>query len=182
MIFRQDNETGSQRRPPGRGLHRCGAAPRVRPVLRGEVVRLAFDRTTLGRMRGLVRSFALAQGIGNERAHDLVLAVCEIATNSVVHAGGEGVLRIWRAGGAVVCEVRDAGRGIGDRRAGLDPPDPEDLGGRGLWLAGQLADRVQAYVACGHGVVRVQMRVAQAPAGASSGARASSAFVDAGRG
>jgi anti-sigma regulatory factor (Ser/Thr protein kinase) len=176
MIFRHDSE-GAQRLLPWRRPHHSGAAARARPVLRGDVVRLAFDCAALGRLRGLVRSFALAQGIGHARAHDLVLAVCEIATNSVVHGGGAGVLRMWREGGAVVCEVRDAGRGIGDQRAGHRRPDPDDPGGRGLWLAHQLADRVEARVACGHGVVRVQMRVAQARARASSSARASSAVA-----
>jgi hypothetical protein len=41
----------------------------------------------------------------------LVLAVDEVATNSLRHGGGRGTLRIWRDADAVVCEVRDAAAG-----------------------------------------------------------------------
>ena len=35
-------------------------------------------------------------GLGQSRREDLVLAVDELATNSVRHGGGRGILRIWR--------------------------------------------------------------------------------------
>ena len=44
------------------------------------------------------------------RIANLVLAVNEVATNSVVHGGGKGSFRIWRDAGALSCEIRDAGR------------------------------------------------------------------------
>jgi anti-sigma regulatory factor (Ser/Thr protein kinase) len=43
----------------------------------------------------------------SERLEDVALAVGEIATNSIRHGGGSGVLRIWADDGHVVCEVRD---------------------------------------------------------------------------
>jgi anti-sigma regulatory factor (Ser/Thr protein kinase) len=130
----------------------------------GAVVQHAFDRWSLGELRRMVQACAVGAGIARERVLDLVLAANEVATNSVVHGGGDGVLRIWREPAAVVCEVHDAGSGIADPLAGRRRPHPGEQGGRGLWLANQLGDLVQLRVLDGHGVVRVHMRVDQAGA------------------
>jgi anti-sigma regulatory factor (Ser/Thr protein kinase) len=129
------------------------------PEPRGAVVQQAFDRLSLGELRRVVRSCGAGAGMDRERVLDFVLAANEVATNSVVHGGGGGVLRIWRESATVVCEVRDGGRGIADPLAGRRLPGPADLGGRGLWLANQVGDLVQLRVLDGHGVVRVHMRV-----------------------
>ncbi|HSK35434.1 MAG TPA: ATP-binding protein, partial [Actinomycetota bacterium] len=75
-------------------------------------------------------------------APDLVQAVDELATNSLRHGGGRGTLRIWRDAGALVCEVRDAGR-LEDPMAGRERPAAERDRGRGLWMVNQLCDLVQ---------------------------------------
>ena len=85
---------------------------------------------------------AAAAGLGPDRTADLVLAVDEIASNSLRHGGGRGTLRIWREDGALVCEVRDAGR-IEDPLAGRQRPALDRDGGRGLWRVNQLCDLVQ---------------------------------------
>jgi anti-sigma regulatory factor (Ser/Thr protein kinase) len=73
---------------------------------------------------------------------DLVLAVNEVAANSIAHGGGSGTLRVWRDGGALVCEVSDRGH-LDDPLADRRRPAPGQDGGRGLWLANQLCDLVQ---------------------------------------
>jgi anti-sigma regulatory factor (Ser/Thr protein kinase) len=85
---------------------------------------------------------AAAAGLDRARTADLVLAVDEVATNSLRHGGGRGTLRIWRDAGALVCEVRDAGR-LEDPMAGRERPAAERDRGRGLWMVNQLCDLVQ---------------------------------------
>lgn len=77
-----------------------------------------------------------------ERAEELLLAVNEIATNSLTHTGRGGTLRIWQAHGALVCEVHDSGH-IPDPLAGRHIPTPHALHGRGLWIVNQLCDLVE---------------------------------------
>jgi anti-sigma regulatory factor (Ser/Thr protein kinase) len=95
-----------------------------------------------------VRRFALAQamrlGMTGERLMDVELAVAELTTNSVVHGGGHGTLAIWAEQEQLVCEVRDAGR-LTDPLAGRRPPEPGQLGGRGLMLVHYVADLVRIH-------------------------------------
>ncbi len=60
-------------------------------------------------MRGLVTAHAARAGLAEGRAADLLLAVNEVATNSLLHGGGRGTVRLWREADALVCEVRDEG-------------------------------------------------------------------------
>jgi len=103
---------------------------------------LVFDAERLAAVRRLVSREAANAGFVTRPIADLVLAVNEVATNSVQHGGGAGTLRIWGDGGVLVCEVRDRGHfedPLADRRR----PAPGQNGGRGLWLANQLCDLVQ---------------------------------------
>ena len=79
----------------------------------------------------------------DDRLQGFVLAVNEVITNVVLHAGGDGRLVMWLTEGSVWCTVTDSGPGIPDRY--VEPPEvPEayDVGGRGIWLAHQLCDEV----------------------------------------
>ena len=78
---------------------------------------LAFASGSLGSVRGLVKLRAGAAGFSAARTGDLVLAVNEVATNSIRHGGGGGVLRVWQSDHALICEVADGGR-IADRLPG----------------------------------------------------------------
>lgn len=102
----------------------------------------AFRKQDLPALREQVRRRALREGITSSRAQDLVTAVHEIAANTVVHAGGTGVLRMWRDDTALVCEIRDHGR-ITDPLAGRHPISPMADGGHGLRLANELCDLVE---------------------------------------
>ncbi|MFF7074885.1 anti-sigma factor RsbA family regulatory protein [Streptomyces pseudovenezuelae] len=94
------------------------------------------------------RRFALSEaarlGLTGERLMDAELAVAELTTNSVVHGGGRGTLAVWVEQGALVCEVRDAGR-LTDPLAGRRPPVRGQLGGRGLMLVHYVSDLVRLH-------------------------------------
>jgi anti-sigma regulatory factor (Ser/Thr protein kinase) len=103
---------------------------------------LDFNGTGLRAVRRLVSTEAARAGFTSGPIADLVLAVGEVATNSVEHGGGSGTLRIWRDGDVLVCEIRDGGHfddPLADRRRAASGQD----GGRGLWLANQLCDLIQ---------------------------------------
>ncbi|GAA3865979.1 anti-sigma factor RsbA family regulatory protein [Streptomyces lacrimifluminis] len=96
----------------------------------------------------VVRRFAVARGaelgLSGVRLDDLALAVAELTTNSVVHGGGFGSLRIWAGDSQVVCEVRDRGQ-LNDPLAGRRPAARDQRGGRGLLLVHTVADLVRIH-------------------------------------
>jgi anti-sigma regulatory factor (Ser/Thr protein kinase) len=119
---------------------------------------LRFDADNLPAVRAFVARLATTAGLPERRVADLVLAVSELAGNSVRHGGGRGVARVWAQDGSLVCEVADEGR-ILDPLAGRRRPDSEQLGGYGLWLANQLCDLVQVRTFAAGGVIRAHMRL-----------------------
>lgn len=118
---------------------------------------MPFTRDSLDDVRGRVSGFAQQAGLPGERAAELVSAVNEVATNSVLYGGGEGLLRLWTGAEWLLCEIADRGS-IADPLAGRRPPKPEQRGGRGLWIANQLCDLVQVRSSSGGTVVRLHMR------------------------
>jgi anti-sigma regulatory factor (Ser/Thr protein kinase) len=128
------------------------------PAPPADADQLAFAAGTLGALRRLVSRRARDAGLAGERADDLVLAVNEVATNSIRHGGGRGVLRIWKGDGALVCDVADAGR-IADPLAGRRRPAGGQAGGHGLWLCNQVCDLVQLRAFAGGSVVRLHTRL-----------------------
>jgi len=120
-----------------------------------------FDIDHLGRLRSAVATVAADVSLEAERAADLVLAVNELATNSICHGGGEGTLLIWREGRTLLCEVRDSGHiPDGSFHHDAERPDPDAMSGRGLWLVDQLCDAVQIISSPGSGsAVRVRMHL-----------------------
>jgi anti-sigma regulatory factor (Ser/Thr protein kinase) len=135
------------------------AAPFAEPLPDppGDATEIAFDAETLLALRRVVAARAADARLDGLRAGDLVLAVHELATNSVRHGGGDGVLRIWQDAHALICEVRGAGR-IEDPMAGRERPASGQLGGHGLWLVNQVCDLVQVRCFADGGVVRLHMR------------------------
>jgi anti-sigma regulatory factor (Ser/Thr protein kinase) len=121
------------------------------------VWRLSFAADDLVAVRGLVSRHALTAGLPTSRAAELVSATNEVATNSILHGGGGGHLRLWQEPSSLVCEIRDSGHfnePLVDRRR-----PPADLSApRGLWLANQLCDLVQIRNLADGTVVRLHMR------------------------
>ncbi|HEV2638106.1 MAG TPA: ATP-binding protein [Actinocrinis sp.] len=89
-------------------------------------------------------------GLPPDRLRDLLLAVTEIAANSIRHGGGSGTMRVWARAGAMVCELRDQGV-ITDPLTGRVRPVADRPGGRGLWFAHQLCDLVEIRSVAGEG-------------------------------
>jgi anti-sigma regulatory factor (Ser/Thr protein kinase) len=104
--------------------------------------KLDFTGTELAAVRRAVAAHAERVGLSEDRSAGVVLAVDELATNSVRHGGGRGVLLLWREGGTLICEVRDGGH-IADPLAGRRRPLLEQPDGRGLWLVNELCDLVR---------------------------------------
>ena len=94
----------------------------------------------LSEMRAAVRAAGRGADLPWGRVEELVLAVSELAGNTVRHAGGGGRLALWITAEGVVCEVTDQGGGVHDPLAGLVPPAPSASAGMGLWIARQLTD------------------------------------------
>jgi anti-sigma regulatory factor (Ser/Thr protein kinase) len=105
-------------------------------------------------VRTVIAEFAGEQGVDGARIDLLQLAASELATNSIRHGGGAGIVRWWREPDAVAFEVSDNGR-IGDLLAGRRPPSLNGEGGRGLFLVHQLCDLVQVRSSPGGTTVRV---------------------------
>jgi anti-sigma regulatory factor (Ser/Thr protein kinase) len=118
---------------------------------------LLFGTDELAEIRRLVDGRAISAGLAPGRREDFVLAVNEIATNSIRHGGGSGVLRIGREPDLLLCEVSDGGR-IDDPLAGRQRPGGAQIGGYGLWLANQVCDLVQVRSGPRGSSVRVSMR------------------------
>lgn len=113
--------------------------------------------STIADVRKAVRDEARRAGLSLDRVEDLVLAVGELAANSLRHASGRGVLRSWRDEREMVHEIEDRGV-IDDPLAGRILPPASDPAGRGLWLVNQLCDLVEVRSSRHGTVVRVHMR------------------------
>lgn len=107
------------------------------------VLDLAFDSDTLHVLRFEVRARARRAGLPDDRTEDVVLAVHELAVNSVRYGGGQGRLRIWNLAGALRCQVED-GDLITSRDLAVPAGSLPTVPGHGLWVARQVADRLQA--------------------------------------
>ncbi len=99
-------------------------------------------RSDLSQVRALVRQQAMDAGLTEGRANDLVLAVSEVAANTLRHTRSSGTLAMWHDEDEVVCEIRDEGT-ISDPLAGTRKPPPGANGGHGLWLVRQVCDLVE---------------------------------------
>ncbi len=115
---------------------------------------MAFQAGDLGRVRTFLTGQARLAGLAANPAEALVMAVNELATNSLRHGGGHGELHVWRDGGSLICEVSDQGH-ITSPLVGRIPPALGQGFGAGLWLANQLCDLVQICSSADGTVIRV---------------------------
>ena len=113
------------------------------PVSSSAVV-LPFDAVSFSQVRRTAVEFARTGGLPGDRVGDVALAVGELATNSIVHGGGAGVLRLWTADDQLICEVSDGGR-LTDPLAGRRPVPSQRLSGRGMLLVNLVADLVRVH-------------------------------------
>ena len=139
---------------------RARRALRHRPLPPAPIgaLELMFTVGDLAAVRRVVQRFSLAEGLAECMTDDLVLCVDEMASNSLLHGGGGGVLRMWREPTEVICEISDAGS-IADPLVGRENPAVDRLGGRGLWMANQLCDLVQVRSGASGTVVRLHVHL-----------------------
>jgi anti-sigma regulatory factor (Ser/Thr protein kinase) len=98
--------------------------------------------TDLAAVRAVVHRYAKQAGLPESRAIDLVLAVSEVAANTVRHAKSPGSLKIWYDSVEIVCQIQDEGF-ISDPLAGQRRPSLDAMGGHGLWIVYQVCDDVE---------------------------------------
>ncbi len=100
----------------------------------GTLLDQGFDSATLHLLRERVAACAVAAGMAKGRVPDIILAVHELAANTVLHGAGAGrVLMCLGPGGALSCQVSDTG------------PGPESWPlrpGHGLWIVREIADQM----------------------------------------
>ncbi|GIE28515.1 hypothetical protein Ait01nite_015600 [Actinoplanes italicus] len=111
----------------------------------------------LGGLRSAIDGWAWGHRFTGEAREDLVMAVAEIVTNGLRHGGPPVRVRAWCHGGTLVVQCDDAGDRVIPADAGYLRPDPVAVvaGGRGLWLARQLADVVRVSSEPGRTSVRL---------------------------
>jgi len=99
--------------------------------------------TNLSEVRVLAETRAREAGLAEDRVADFVIAVSEVAANTVRHARTQGSMEIWRDTGELICEMRDGGVIADPASAGRQPPAADASGGHGLWLVHQICDKVE---------------------------------------
>jgi anti-sigma regulatory factor (Ser/Thr protein kinase) len=131
------------------------------PEPSGPVAELHFAAGPLRAVRQFVYAHPLVERLDRARIGDLLVAVTELASNSIRHGGGAGTVRVWGEQDAIVCEMRDSGR-LADPLVGRQRPTVDRRDGRGVWLVHQLCDLVQIRSSHAGTTVRIHMRLSDA--------------------
>ncbi|WP_412748130.1 ATP-binding protein [Krasilnikovia sp. M28-CT-15] len=149
---------------PTAGRQDPAAGPAASPTSAGPVLLdRTFGRDDITAVRHEVTDRLTAAGIAGDRLHGFVLAVNEVITNVVLHAGGHGRIVVWVTAGSAWCTVTDSGPGIPERFLGRPGvPEAFEVGGRGIWLAHQLCDEVT--IATGPIGTTIGLRIGLGPA------------------
>jgi anti-sigma regulatory factor (Ser/Thr protein kinase) len=103
-----------------------------------------FTADDLPHVRAFVENHGARLGLPPDRVDRLELAVHEAATNTVAHADGPGIIRIWRDRDQVICEIHDRGR-IADPLVGRRPGRYDQEHGWGLLVINQVCDLVRLH-------------------------------------
>ncbi|MBQ0855171.1 sensor histidine kinase [Streptomyces sp. BH-SS-21] len=140
VLIAAGRERPSETYDPDKVLARCNEP--LSPLPGAATFR--YDAKTLPAARDFALAQARKRGMSAVRLQDLALVVAELTTNSVVHAGGTGTLRLWAEDEQIVCQVQDVGR-LADPLAGRRPAHPGQIGGRGLLLVHYLSDLVRLH-------------------------------------
>jgi anti-sigma regulatory factor (Ser/Thr protein kinase) len=115
-------------------------------------------RAEIASVRQFITTRARRAGLSPDRVKDLVLAVSELAANTLAHTEGAGTLLVWATNDDIICQVHDGGR-LSDEDAGGSRPAPDEPGGgRGLWVVRQLCDRVDICTGKTGTTIRTYMR------------------------
>jgi anti-sigma regulatory factor (Ser/Thr protein kinase) len=104
-----------------------------------------------GFRRRLADELELA-GVPADLGERLLLAAGELYANAMRHGDGAPGVRVGWVDGHFVCELSDRGEGLDDPLAGYVPPRGGDADGAGLWVARQLATRLELLTTPGGGL------------------------------
>jgi len=108
------------------------------------VLDLSDEAQSVPICRGTLRFLLQSLSVNGDRAADIELALSEATGNVIRHAypehGNRYRVAVEFYAHRVRLRIRDEGRGF--VRTALSEPDPESLGGRGLWIIERLADAV----------------------------------------
>jgi len=155
FVARDEGSNGAAPRP--QALMPAGPLEGALEAPRAPVQELTFTGENLGVLRRALSDWSERQRLHAVAKEELVLAVNELATNSVRYGGGQGKLLLWREQDELLCEIHDAGH-IQDPLIGRSRPTPQQHTGRGLWLVHELCDLVQIRSSAGGTVIRVHKR------------------------
>ena len=111
-------------------------------------------------VRHFVASKAGSAGLSQRRISDLVIAVSELAANTLRHTSAGGTVHAWHTGAEIICQVTDTGQ-ITDPLAGRRPMSDELVGGNGLWVVNQVCDLTQTRTGPHGTTTRVHMLLHQ---------------------
>jgi anti-sigma regulatory factor (Ser/Thr protein kinase) len=154
VLLRRGKKQASPEYPGPDGLPPVLDAPLPDPPPDAARLRYTAD---LRPVRDLVATHAARAGLTPGRSADLVLAVSEIAANTLRHTRNGGTLRVWRTPDCLICQIHDQGR-ITDPLAGQRRPGLDVLGGQGLWVVNQVCDLVEMRSGRTGTTVRLHMR------------------------
>ena len=119
----------------------------------------AVTLRNMAQLRTHVLQFAAQAGLATERAEAFAVAVNEAVTNAIKYAGGSGELTVVQDDEhRLIAEVRDAGPGM-PCSIMLALPPPQATGGRGMWLARELADHMEVRSGNDGSTVRLEMNL-----------------------
>jgi anti-sigma regulatory factor (Ser/Thr protein kinase) len=110
-------------------------APSVAPTARDTAVGAAPARDLVRR--------AIGDRVPAAVLEDVLLATSELVTNVHRHGQPPAVVTVWLDGARVVVDVQEEGLGVADPFFELRPPLRGRPGGAGLWVVGQVSDRVR---------------------------------------
>lgn len=108
-------------------------------------------------VRAFAATHARACGLGPDRTDDLVLAISELATNTLQHTTGGGRILVWAEPGRLICDVVDDGGPV--RPFGRAMPPAHAEAGRGLAIVGRLCDDVRCFTTASGTVTRLRLEL-----------------------
>jgi anti-sigma regulatory factor (Ser/Thr protein kinase) len=115
---------------------------RTRPESNVVDVDQSFDGAGLYALRATLAAHASSLGATDGAIERLVIVAGELATNSILHGGGSGRMRLWHDDTTLYLQITDQGPGIADHAVGTVAPTPTSTGGRGLWICRNLAQEL----------------------------------------
>jgi anti-sigma regulatory factor (Ser/Thr protein kinase) len=110
----------------------------------------------LSEVRRFVAEQATSAGLSEVLVNDAVLAVNELASNTVDHTSQPGWLSIWPETDVLACQIRDCGH-LTNPLVGRVPAAPGASRGRGLVLVNQLCELVRVHTRPGRTTIRVHL-------------------------